>query len=554
MPANLSRVEKIELVELLEEKKRREQTTVVGIVCPEKGLTHSIKKVSGQWITTLEKPDVFLPAKLERVIKSKKRFICIVGGRGSGKSISGGGICLIKAKDEGVKTYCLREYQSSIKNSIHALLKSEIDRLGFDDFESFDNTIRYKGVDAFQFAGIARNVESIKSAHGFGIFEIEESQFLSAESLETLTPTARNKPNEGLPIKFGGQKELREIPEDISMMFIANPKASEDPFSQRFIVPFKDALDRDGYYEDDLHLIVVMNYTDNPWYEESGLEEERQFDYENKPRAKYDHIWRGAFSDEVDDAIIQSEWFDACIDAHKKIKGWEAKGMKVCAHDPSDKGGDPKGIARRHGTIVEDVQERTIGDVNEGCDWATDYAIEHAVDMFVFDEDGLGASLRRQINTALSGKNIRVEGFKGSHGVDRPEEHYLPADEYADQSKPRLNEEVFRNKRSQKYINLRDRVYLTYRAVVHDDYNNPDDMISFSSNIKKIVKLRSELCRIPTKPNGAGFIQIMTKEEMKTKHKIKSPNMADSVYMLWGIDPVVKKKWEKINYPQSSIV
>ena len=552
MLAKLSREQKIEYIELREEQQRRvKSSTIVGLVDPEKGHTHSIRKVSGEWSVTLDKPEVFLPAKLERVLTSKKRFLIIIGGRGSTKSVSAAGICLIKSKDDGTKTYCLREYQSSIKNSVHALIKDEITRLEIPDFEVMDNSIRHKGVDAFQFAGIARNVESIKSAHGFGMFEIEEAQFLSQDSIETLTPTARNKPNKGLPLKFNGGLELVDVQEDISMLFIANPRSSEDPFSQRFIVPFKEELDRHGYYEDDLHLIVTMNYTDNPWYEESGLEGERAFDYVNKPRPKYDHIWLGAFNDAVDDSIILTEWFDAAIDAHTKIKGWEPKGMKVCAHDPSDTGGDSKGIARRHGTVVEDVDERTIGDVNEGCDWATDYAIQNNVDMFVFDEDGMGAALRRQINSALNGKNIRVEGFKGSEGVDNPRQDYQPADDYADESKPRKNEEVFRNKRSQKYMNLHDRFYLTYRAIVHDDYNNPDDMISLSSNIKNIAKLRSELCRIPTKPNGAGFIQIMTKKEMKDKHKIASPNLADSVYMLWGIEHKVKKVPQKMNFRRS---
>jgi len=552
MLAKLSREQKIEYIELREEQQRRvKSSTIVGLVDPEKGHTHSIRKVSGEWSDTTDQPEVFLPAKLERVLTSKKRFLIIIGGRGSTKSVSAAGICLIKSKDDGTKTYCLREYQSSIKNSVHALIKHEITRLEFPDFEVMDNSIRHKGVDAFQFAGIARNVESIKSAHGFGMFEIEEAQFLSQDSIETLTPTARNKPNKGLPLKFNGGLELVDVQEDISMLFIANPRSSEDPFSQRFIVPFKEELDRHGFYEDDLHLIVTMNYTDNPWYEESGLEGERAFDYINKPRANYDYIWLGAFNDAVDDSIIKPEWFDAVIDAHTKIKGWEPKGMKVCAHDPSDTGGDTKGIAFRHGTVVTNVDERAIGDGNEACDWACDLAIRDDSDMFVYDADGMGVLLRRQISSNFQGKHVRIEAFKGSEGVDNPTKPYEGYDEYANESRPRTNEQTFRNKRSQKYIELASRFYHTYRAIEHGEYCNPDDMISISSNVPNIGKLRSELCRIPTKPNGAGFIQVMTKIEMKSKHKIASPNMADSVYMLWGIEHKVKKVPQKMNFRRS---
>jgi len=56
-------------------------------------------------------------------------------------------------------------------------------------------------------------------------------------------------------------------------------------------------------------------------------------------------------------------------------------------------------------------------------------------------------------------------------------------------------------------------------------------MISFSSDIKDLQQLRSEICRIPRKPTGNGLIQIMTKIEMKRLLKIESPNLADAVMM-----------------------
>jgi phage terminase large subunit len=66
---------------------------------------------------------------------------------------------------------------------------------------------------------------------------------------------------------------------------------------------------------------------------------------------------------------------------------------------------------------------------------------------------------------------------------------------------------------------------------VKKEYINPDDVISISSDIKLIDKLRSELCRIPRKSNGAGKIQLMSKDEMKKKYDIDSPNMADCLAM-----------------------
>ena len=521
---------------LLERELNRRKKTVVGLVNGDGDLSHSIVKLNGNWSTTEDTPDIYLPDQIEPVVISQKRFIVLYGGRGSAKSVSVADICVVKAKDEGAKTYCLREYQSSIRNSVHALLKAEIARFNFGDFDVQQNSIEYRGDPVFQFAGLARNVDSVKSAHGFTRYWIEEAQFLSADSLEALTPTARNMPKPGLP---GDVADILDF-NAVSMIFVANLASVQDPFSQRFIVPFQDELDRHGIYEDELHLIINMNYVDNPWYADSGLEEERAFDHEHKPRAVSDHVWMGAYNDDVANAIIPAEWFDACIDAHLKIKGWEPKGIRVTSHDPSDMGDDPKAVASRHGTVVTFADEIPIDDVNDGCDAATDHAIERDADYFVYDADGLGVTLRRQVNHSLLGKKIKVVAYKGSEGVEKPEAIYQGKDEFTDETmKPRTNKQTFKNMRAQKYWNLRDRCYLTYRTIVHGDYNDPDNMISLSSDIPNMSKLRSEMCRIPRKPNGAGLIQIMTKDEMRKLH-IPSPNLSDSVKMLWGFEPTIK--------------
>lgn len=538
MSEALSYSEKAELASILSELERREAirkatTTVVGIVHPEKGHTHSVVRRNGQWSVTTEEPQVWLPAKLESVLKSNKRFIIVIGGRGSGKSVGVADICLIDAKDANAKTYCLREYQASIRNSIHSLLKEEITRLEFAGFEVQDNGIKRAGADAFQFAGLARNVDSIKSAHGFKRFQVEESQFISADSLKALTPTARKKPVKGMPTI------LEEVVEDpasnVSMIFIANPGSSEDPFSKRFITPFKTALDRDGRYEDDLHLIEVVNYTDNPWYHQSGLEEERQWDYENLDRALYDHIWLGAFNDSVANALIAAEWFDACIDAHIKL-GFAPTGARIASHDPSDMGPDSKGFAARHGSVIQEVKEKDDGTVNEGGHWAAGEAIQYQADSFTWDADGMGIALGEQMSQDFAGKPAILATFRGSESPDNPDAIYQPAAS-AQVREQKTNRDTFRNKRAQYYFELRDRCYRTYRAVEHGEYHDPAKMISFCSSIESLHKLRAELCRMPIKPNGNGLFELYTKQEMKTKFKMASPNLGDSVMMLMRYAP-----------------
>lgn len=467
-------------------------------------------------------PKIQLHPKLERLRTTKKRFKVAIGGRSSGKSTGFGNIFTMKVQVERADLLCLREFQSSIQQSVHKLLKKTIERSGAQGFRVLDNKIA-TDTNEIIFNGMARNSSGIKSAEDFKYSWVEEAQTCSQDSLDDLLPTIRIK--------------------DSELWFSANPQSSEDPFSQRFIVPFKEALDRDGFYEDDLHLIVIVNWKDNPWHTEE-LEQQRLFDFKTMSRAKYDHVWEGAFNDTIENSIIEAEWFDAAIDSHKKL-GFKPKGVKVASHDPSD-GGDEQGYALRHGSVVLDLQE-ALHDVNDGFDWATDLAIQASADHFIWDGDGLGLSLKRQAAETFNGKHCKYQLFHGGGGVDSPELVYQNEDFQG--LGTRKNKHAFRNKRAQYYWMLRDRFYNTYRAVEHGEYKDPDTLISLSSDIDCLQKLRSEICRIPRKPNGNGLIQIMSKDEMKSKYKIKSPNLADSLMQAFVDGLTVADSWGKpLNY------
>jgi phage terminase large subunit len=462
-------------------------------------------------------PRMQLPKKLKPLVTTPKRFKVLIGGRGSGKSMSVGDICLMDAQTKGIKTACFREFQISMDDSVHSLLSGEIQRLDLQGFEVQQTVIKYGGQDAFKFRGLARNPEGIKSMYGFGRFWVEEAQTLSFNSLKALTPT------------------LREADSEIWMT--ANPRSSADPFSQRFIKPFEKELRRNGFYEDDLHLIIWINYTDNPMFPDV-LEQERAYDQENMPPALYRHVWLGEYYDEVDDTIIPVEWFDSAIDAHVKL-GFKPEGAIICAHDPSDEGGDSKGIAIRRGSVVLDVDELTTGDAGAGMDWATEKAREAGADWFVWDCDGLGVSLKREVDKAFEGTKTRYEMFKGSQSPDDADSLYQGG---------KANREVFFNRRAQYYWKLRERFENTYKAVVRGQYINPDDMLSLSSNIPNIDQLRSEVCRIPQKRNNNGKIQIMSKIDMAKKpYELPSPNMGDSL-MMCMFSPKLTGKPVKINF------
>jgi phage terminase, large subunit, PBSX family len=455
-----------------------------------------------------------IPEPVTRLLSKPKRVKIAVGGRGSGKSVGVGDIMLMLA-DQGERILCTREFQNSIDDSVHESLKDEISRLGVEGFSVSTTDVKTSTGGRIFYKGLARNITSLKSIAGINRLWIEEGESVSEQSLKVLTPSVRSKAdNDG-----GGPPEI---------WITMNRRSSQDAVAKKYLSRAEDELKRCGYYEDELIMVVEVNWRDNPWFP-SELEQERQDDLINLSRAEYDHIWEGHYNDTVPNSIIKPEWFDAAIDAHKKL-GFTPTGLELVTHDPSDLGPDPKGLCYRHGSVIMDVQEKSNGDFNEGFHWALQYAIDHQVDGFVWDGDGMGVGGRQPTSEALQGKKIEAVMFRGSESPEHPDAIYEAVRNTKKDIKGRPNKEVFRNKRAQFYTRLADRFYNTYRAIEKGVYINPDDLISLSSDIECLKKLRAELCSIPLKPGGK--IQILSKEEMKKKpYNLPSPNLADSVMM-----------------------
>jgi len=464
--------------------------------------------------------------KLERFLTTSKPLKIAVGGRGSGKSIAIGDMLTFKMATEQADIYCLREYQDSISDSVHRVLKgSVVDRIGLEGWDIQENKIVAPNGAQTAYKGAARNPDSIQSAQGYKYSWFEEAHRASQTSLDKLLPTILRNPG-------------------AECWFSANPQSSADAFSKRFINPYLSELEANGFYEDDLHLIVVVNWRDNPWWNDEQ-EALRSWDYANLSRAKYDWIWEGKFNDQVEDSTIKAEWFDAAVDAHEKLN-ITPTGAVVASHDPADEGNDSKAYAIRKGILFTDVGEIDAPDGNESCDIATAKAIDANADLFVWDADGMGALLRRQIGESFEGIKCELRAYRGSHEVEDKKAMYDGLGSLGNSDKPKTNGDTFYNKRAQYGIKLAQRFYNTYQAV-NGKYTDPDTLISISSDIKLLGKLRSEVCRVPTKPNGAGKIQLMSKVDMKKKYGIDSPGMYDCLVMAQEL-PTQMAAHKKINF------
>ena len=465
-------------------------------------------------------PSLQLPDKLVPFLESPRRFNVLYGGRGSGKSYSVAALMLMAAQTKGAKIAAYREYMNSIDDSVHSLLKQQIETMQLKGFEVQNNQILFQGEPVFKFRGLAKNIESVKSMSGFNLFWLEEGQTISEESLRVVTPTLREE---------GSQ-----------LWITANPRSRNDAFSKRFLVPFEHELNKNGFYQDDLHLIVRVNWDDNPFFPEV-LRQEMEYDREHTSTAMFRHVWEGDYYDSVEDALISVEQFEAAIDAHIKL-GFKPEGPIICSHDPSDLGPDAKGYAKRQGSVILDVREMMTGDSNEGLDWALDLARKENADWFVWDGDGIGLGLRRQVLQALEGTRIQHEMFRGSEGAEDPMLYYGG-------DKGRTNKDTFLNRRAQYYWKLKDRFEATWRAVTKGEYINPEELISISSDIEFLDQLRAEMTRIPQKRSNNGKLQVLSKVDMKKKpYQIESPNLADAVMMSMFSPKTVIKQPVKINF------
>lgn len=476
-------------------------------------------------------PKLQIARKLLPIVTKPKRFKVIIGGRGGGKSIAVADALIMKAQTENAPIMCLREYQNSISDSVHSILKAEINRMGVSGVTTTDSKIDFDGDGYFRYKGMSRDTAAIKSAHGFKYSWVEEAQTITQKSIDDLLPTIREDGSE--------------------CWFTANPQSKADPFSKEFINPYYKELLKHGYYEDDMLMIIVVNWRDNPWFPEV-LNQQRINNEKRWAKAKYDNIWEGAFNDSVENSLIDQEWFEACIDAHLKL-GFKAKGAKILSHDASDQGDDPAAYAIRHGSVITHVKSYDHKDLNDNGDEAFEAAIINNVDVFNFDADGVGVGLRKPASEAFKGKSIKVEMFKGSWGVDDPDGQFDDYDGEFRNDEILTNINIIKNCRAQYYWDLRSRCYLTWRAVTKNERMiDEEKLISFSSDIDNIEALQSQLCRIPRKHNPNGMIQVMTKQEMWAKHQIESPNESDAVMMT--LRYIQLDDWAPLDYGPSDIV
>ncbi len=231
-------------------------------------------------------PDIALPPKLIPVFQGEARYRGAYGGRGSGKTRSfaimaaAQGARLAQAGQSGV-ILCAREFMNSLDESSLSEIKAAIleDAFLSSWYEVGEKYVRTKdGRIQFVFAGLRRNLDSIKSKARIHLCWIDEAEPVSETAWQKLIPTVREHNSE--------------------IWVTWNPERKTSPTHKRFRETPPDSSN-----------IVELNWQDNPAFPKV-LEDERQRDMKDRPE-HYAHIWEGDFVTALEGAYYASHLLQA---------------------------------------------------------------------------------------------------------------------------------------------------------------------------------------------------------------------------------------------------
>ena len=154
--------------------------------------------------------EAWFPEKL-RFLFSPARYKVVRGGRGPGKSWGFARALLIMGAKRPLRVLCTREVQKSIAQSVHQLLRDQIEALGLSgQYEVLTTEIRGKNGTQFFFSGLSdQTAESLKSFEGVDVCWCEEAQAISKRSWDILIPTIRKDGSE-IWVSFNPQLESDE--------------------------------------------------------------------------------------------------------------------------------------------------------------------------------------------------------------------------------------------------------------------------------------------------------------------------------------------------------
>lgn len=221
-----------------------------------------------------------LPKKAKTLFKPS-RYKILYGGRGSAKSWTVAYILLMMAADRNIRVLCVRQYQTSIKESVYQTFKDLATSVGLADEFIFQNDRilhKYTG-SMFWFEGLWNNENGIRSKINVDYCWLEEGDAVTRDCWDALIPTIRKKGSE------------------IWVTF--NPQEESDVIYQDFVL--NEYTGKGGA------IVEKWWYYDNPWFADGPLQDEMEHMRRVDPK-RARHVWDGFPRDRSEAAIFPDRW------------------------------------------------------------------------------------------------------------------------------------------------------------------------------------------------------------------------------------------------------
>lgn len=282
--------------------------------------------------------------------------------------------------------------------------------------------------------------------------------------------------------------------------------------------------------------VFVIDWRDHPektqdWYDIKRAKAER----EGMLHVFAQEVDRN-YSAAVLNTIIDQEWLNASIDAHKVIGGidegpWSA-GFDVAGSD--SEGADANALSMRKGMVVMRSTEWGDRDAGQAARLVMAECKPYHRIRVQYDAIGVGETVKAEFNRLIEDGTLdraamEFVPWNAGGAVQEPYGNVIPDD---DQSP--LNRDMFANLKAQAWWSVRTRFYKTWRAIRFGVVYRPDELISLDGNMHGLQELISQLAQ-PTSGYSAGNLKLIVNKKPKGT---RSPNRADALVMdCFPIDP-----------------
>lgn len=218
---------------------------------------------------------VGLPKKLIPIFDGPADVRGAFGGRGSAKTRSFAKMVAVKGYIYGKQgitgqLLCARQFMNSLDDSSLEECKRAIEEEPFlaEYYEIGDKYIKSRdGLIWFSFAGLDRNINSVKSKGRILVCWVDEAEPVTESAWQILEPTLREEGDDW----------------NAELWVTWNPLRKSSPVETRY-----------RFSTNPLVKIICLNWKDNPKFP-AKLERQRQRDLEERPD-QYPHIWDGEYA------------------------------------------------------------------------------------------------------------------------------------------------------------------------------------------------------------------------------------------------------------------